>query len=245
MAVQTTIKIRRDTAANWASTNPVLSAGEFGLETDTGKLKIGDGTSASWTNLTYTTDATKLSNATSLGVANVRSGDWLSFCHGATSPAAPRAQGQEYCQFVRFPFNVTLDRIATFVQTGGSTGAVVRLGIRNDNNGRPGTVLVDAGTAAAETNSSFPTITINQTLLANTTYWLSATAQGTPTTGAITRIPVNVWLPGIVGQTGLSSVTSIGYWQSGVTGALPSTFTVGGLVQLNNADGYTFQVRFA
>lgn len=52
MAVQTTIKLRRDTAANWASVNPVLSAGEQGLETDTNRLKIGNG-SASWNTLGY------------------------------------------------------------------------------------------------------------------------------------------------------------------------------------------------
>jgi hypothetical protein len=38
-----TIKLRRDTAANWTSVNPVLHEGEMGLETDTNKLKIGDG----------------------------------------------------------------------------------------------------------------------------------------------------------------------------------------------------------
>jgi hypothetical protein len=39
----TRIKLRRDTAANWTSSNPILAAGEPGLETDTGKVKYGDG----------------------------------------------------------------------------------------------------------------------------------------------------------------------------------------------------------
>jgi hypothetical protein len=38
------IQIRRDTAANWASVNPVLAQGEMGLETDTERMKLGDGT---------------------------------------------------------------------------------------------------------------------------------------------------------------------------------------------------------
>lgn len=50
MAVQ--IKWRRDTAANWTSSNPVLAQGEPGFETDTGNYKIGDGTTA-WTSLGY------------------------------------------------------------------------------------------------------------------------------------------------------------------------------------------------
>ena len=39
-------QFRRDTAANWASNNPVLLAGEMGIETDTKQIKIGEGKSA-------------------------------------------------------------------------------------------------------------------------------------------------------------------------------------------------------
>lgn len=42
----TQIKLRRDTAANFTSKNPVLGVGEPAYETDTKKLKIGDGTTA-------------------------------------------------------------------------------------------------------------------------------------------------------------------------------------------------------
>jgi hypothetical protein len=45
------IQIRRDLAANWGSTT-VLASGEFGYETDTGNLKIGDG-ATQWQNLAY------------------------------------------------------------------------------------------------------------------------------------------------------------------------------------------------
>jgi hypothetical protein len=43
---------RRDTAAAWSAANPTLAAGEFGFETDTGYLKIGDGTTL-WNALDY------------------------------------------------------------------------------------------------------------------------------------------------------------------------------------------------
>ena len=46
------IQLRRDTAANWTSANPILASGEFGLETDTDQFKVGDGTAA-WTSLGY------------------------------------------------------------------------------------------------------------------------------------------------------------------------------------------------
>ena len=45
-----TLIMRNDTAANWASKNSVLSAGEFGYDTTNKVLKIGDGTTA-WANL--------------------------------------------------------------------------------------------------------------------------------------------------------------------------------------------------
>jgi hypothetical protein len=46
-------KQRRDTAANWTTANPTLLAGEIGIESDTEKIKIGDGSTA-WTSLAYT-----------------------------------------------------------------------------------------------------------------------------------------------------------------------------------------------
>ena len=50
----TQIKIRRDTAANFTTANPILGGGEPALETDTLKEKIGDGATA-WTSLPYRT----------------------------------------------------------------------------------------------------------------------------------------------------------------------------------------------
>jgi hypothetical protein len=46
------IQLRRDTAANWTSANPILRAGEVGIETDTQRIKIGDG-SATWSTRPY------------------------------------------------------------------------------------------------------------------------------------------------------------------------------------------------
>jgi hypothetical protein len=48
------IQLRRDTAANWLSVNPVLADGEPGLEYDTGKIKYGDGIT-NWFGLAYAT----------------------------------------------------------------------------------------------------------------------------------------------------------------------------------------------
>lgn len=74
----TTIKLRRGTAAQWTTANPVLSSGEQGYETDTGLLKIGDGATA-WTTLPY------FINGTSSGISILYMG--IYDASGGTFPA--------------------------------------------------------------------------------------------------------------------------------------------------------------
>lgn len=58
----TKIQLRRDTATNWNTANPVLMEGELGIETDSNKAKIGDGTSA-WKSLPYILNLQKVEYA--------------------------------------------------------------------------------------------------------------------------------------------------------------------------------------
>jgi hypothetical protein len=44
---------KRGTSSRWTSTNPILLAGEIGVETDSNKMKVGDGVTH-WNNLEYT-----------------------------------------------------------------------------------------------------------------------------------------------------------------------------------------------
>lgn len=57
------ILIRRDTAANWTAANPTLASGELGGETDTGKLKLGNGSTA-WNSLAYQAGVTSVNGNT-------------------------------------------------------------------------------------------------------------------------------------------------------------------------------------
>jgi len=52
MAYDGIISFRPDTKANWEAYNPVLAQGEGAIETDTGNLKVGDG-SSTYTSLSY------------------------------------------------------------------------------------------------------------------------------------------------------------------------------------------------
>jgi hypothetical protein len=64
MPAQTVIKVRRDTASNWTTANPTLASGEIGFETNTNKLKVGNGSTA-WTSLAYASGAGGVTIATS------------------------------------------------------------------------------------------------------------------------------------------------------------------------------------
>jgi hypothetical protein len=76
MPVNTVIRVRRDESTVWAETSPsakTLAQGEIGLETDTGKFKIGVGSpSSTWNSLPYA-NPTDLVTAVS-GALSVSSG---------------------------------------------------------------------------------------------------------------------------------------------------------------------------
>lgn len=57
------IQIKRGTAAAWTSANPTLNSGEMGFESDTKKMKVGDGATA-WTSLAYTATDGDISGVT-------------------------------------------------------------------------------------------------------------------------------------------------------------------------------------
>ena len=81
MSVQ--IQLRRGTAAQWTSANTLLAQGEIGLEYDTGKIKVGDGTLA-WNSLAYFTGTGAITSVT--GTSPVVSS-------GGTTPAISLASG--------------------------------------------------------------------------------------------------------------------------------------------------------
>ena len=67
-------RLRRGLAATWTSTNDVLLDGEFGLEKDTSRLKIGDGTTP-WNSLPYWGDSTEVQTHTSTATITPNAAD--------------------------------------------------------------------------------------------------------------------------------------------------------------------------
>lgn len=85
------IQIRRDTAANWTTVNPVLADGEIGLEKDTGYWKVGDGSTA-WGSLQYVGVGPAGASAYEIAVANGFTGtesEWIESIGGVAGPGVP------------------------------------------------------------------------------------------------------------------------------------------------------------
>lgn len=130
------ILFRRDTAANWTSENPVLSAGEIGLETNTNKIKLGDGSTV-WSSLPYfygSLDNTNLDGLADVTITNAQNGDVL------------RWNGTAW---VNDPINLSTDTVGDYVQSlVAGTGVTV-----TNNSGEATTPTVAIGQSVA-TNAS-------------------------------------------------------------------------------------------
>lgn len=70
------IQLRRGTAAQWSVANTVLASGEVGVEVDTGKFKIGNGTST-WITLTYPSGINGLGSLSDVIYSNPDDGSLL------------------------------------------------------------------------------------------------------------------------------------------------------------------------
>jgi len=137
MAVVTQIQIRRGTAAQWTSSNPILAAGEQGFETDTNKFKIGNGSTA-WTSLAYaagTGTVTSITAGTGLSGGTITSSgtiavDNVAIANGGTgkttAPAAMAAL-MGYTSTATAAGTTTLTNTSSYYQqfTGTTTQTVV------------------------------------------------------------------------------------------------------------------------
>jgi len=90
------IQLRRGLAANWTSSNPTLAEGELGLETDTGKFKVGNGVNQ-WTGLSYSSGVAGATGATgspgSAGATGATGGAGPTGAPGATGATGVAGDG--------------------------------------------------------------------------------------------------------------------------------------------------------
>jgi len=130
------ILFRRDTSSNWASANPILAAGEIGLESNTNKIKLGNG-STRWNALSYfygSLDTTGIDALSDVVITSAQNGDFL------------RWNGTAW---VNDPVNLGDDTVGSFVQN-----LVAGTGVTLTNNtGEKATPTVAIGQAVATSSS--------------------------------------------------------------------------------------------
>ena len=172
MPVQTRMQVRRDTAANWTSTNPTRGAGELGFETDTTLMKIGNGSTA-WTSLPY-----EFTPAYSASMPwSFIAGRYYDGANGQAISTLGAVDGRLYITPFFVPRTTTFDQIGINV-TATAASSVIRLGIYNMTTGQdPTSLVLDAGTVDSATSTGIKTITISQQLTAGL-YALASCAQG-------------------------------------------------------------------
>ena len=80
------IQLRGGTASAWTTANPTLAQKEMGIETDTNKIKLGDGTTA-WTGLGYFE-----TGEVTLAASQVLTNKTITFADNTLTGVAPTSQ---------------------------------------------------------------------------------------------------------------------------------------------------------
>ncbi|HKX73157.1 MAG TPA: right-handed parallel beta-helix repeat-containing protein [Candidatus Saccharimonadales bacterium] len=126
------------------------------------------------------------------------------------------------------PQATSISRIGSEISVVGQAGSLLRLGVYSDNLGLPGSLLLDAGTIAGD-SATVQEITLGSPLaLGAGWYWVGGAVQNAASTQPTVRVTSGVTTPILLGALQSmpgSSATTSGYSASGVTGALPGTFT--------------------
>ena len=181
----TRIQLRRDTAANWVSANPTLTAGELGYETDTYKIKLGTGSTA-WNSLPYI----------QIALGTDTTGNYVATVTGTANQVSVSGSGSENAALtLSLPQDINTSSSPTF---GGATLDAIRVGITaaNEIDTTAGNLTIDSagGTVTVDDNLivsgdltvSGTTTTVNtETInLADNIIVLNANATGAPTENA-------------------------------------------------------------
>jgi hypothetical protein len=157
------ILLRRDTASNWTSNNPTLAAGEFGYESNTGKYKIGNGSTA-WTSLAYSIitnlNASTLNDLGDVTITSAADGDFL------------RWNGTAW---INDAVNLSTDTVGSYVAS-----LVAGTGVTLSNNSGEGATPTIAIGQAVATDSN---VTFNDLIVSG-----NLTVSGTTTTLNTTEI---------------------------------------------------------
>ena len=185
-------QLRRDTAANWTASNPVLYAGEPGIETNTGQMKLGDGTHT-WNQLQYVGYGGFTGPTGPAG-----SGPAIASSYGlSTSLNIPNGST------TLFPFDSTYVQAGTYLGVNGS-GNITRI------------YVVTSGTY--EIITSIQLVNANTTAT-NAYTWLRINGVDVPTTNGGLLVPANTSAASLVSVPYMSVLNAGDYVEVAMTTA--------------------------
>jgi hypothetical protein len=254
------VQIKRGTAAQWASLNPVLADGEPGVERDTGRIKVGNGVSF-WSSLPYTGGGAPLYRGAWAATTAYQKGQIVAAPDGSLQAAiSDFTSGSSFVQsnWTRFSGNGVRTWAASTVY--GLGDLVVNLGITyyvNTAHTSASAFSTNASkftalpTTAIPADWTLPTGILRQNM---PRYVAMSNALGAPTSGQLTLYAIYLFAGDVVnsiaftsGATGLStgsnqwfSLWSASRAQLGVTSDDTSTaWATGTRKSLNLTTPYT------
>ena len=207
------IQLKRATAAAWAAANTVLYSGEIGLETDTNKFKIGNGSTA-FNSLAYfngNLSGSSLNDLADVTITSATDGDFL------------RWNGTAW---INDAVNLSTDTIGSYVAS-----LVAGTGVTLTNNSGEGatpTVAVTANTydaygAASTAATNAATALTNHEADTTSIHGIADTSILVTTTGTQTLSNKTLTTPNIGAATGTSLVLSGDLTVNGTTTTINST----------------------
>jgi hypothetical protein len=228
------IQLRRGTADEWTASNPVLAEGEMGLEKDTGKFKVGDGSSL-WSALSYSSGPIGVTGAT--GATGATGPTGATGATGATGVTGPTgitgATGPTGAQGVTGPTGATGPTGVTgagYFGVTSNTSNTIGVGSKTFTISSPSPNAYQSGQRARAINPTSPTnymegvITVSLSTLTMTV----DTVGGSGTHGIWSfSLAGDVGLTGPTGATGATGATGVtGDWS---TAQEVVSFTTGNL----------------
>jgi len=154
-------------------------------------------------------------------------------------------------QCVYYPFWVpvaqTISAVSAYCFVGAAAGGVVRMGVMNDLNGIPNTVLADFGTAPCTTSAQVTISGLTQALTPGR-YWAALVTQGAPATPPTflgrTLAQLLSTIPAPNAAAGPRGVAYGGYVQTGVTAALVNAASLSALASNGSVAANMMSITF-
>jgi hypothetical protein len=250
------VSVKANSAITISTTAPLSGGGDLsanrtiaiadGTTSVKGAVQLTDSTSSTSTTTAATPNSVKTAYdlASTSGLINPISSFYYKTPTSSQSTTATAVINTTNYTPITFSQTVTLDRIAIVSGSSFSGSASVRLGIFANSNGRPGNLILDAGTVAPTAASSSYAITISQSLSAGI-YWVAMNTITAATTNTYygSSSGTNTFNP-LIGGAVVSLPGSAGLMGFTQAYTATSSFTNAGSVTATGAGVFTY-VRVA